>query len=136
MALKNLNNLIKKIEKRKIEKIFSNDSKYVNIPFIKGYPTMIYTILDSNYYYSFGGSIINIRRNGYITSIKLRSRRFGAEQRFFINAPQLKSTVVCYYLLNRKKILFYLKKNVSISTTYKRGCSHWFFKTMLDNFDN
>jgi len=106
MALKNLNDLIKKIEKKKIEKTFSNNHNYITIPFIKGYPTIIYTILDSNYYYAFGGSIINIRRNGYITSVKLRSRRFGAEQRFFINAPQLKSTVVCYYLLNRKKTLF------------------------------
>lgn len=104
MALRDLNNLIEKINNKKIIKIFSNKKNASIVPFSKGYPTIIYTILDSNYYYSFGGAIINIRRKKYITSIKLRSRRFGAEQRFFVNAPQLKSVIVCYYLLNRKKI--------------------------------
>jgi hypothetical protein len=68
---------------------------------IKGFPTSIVTILDTNYYYNFSGSIINIRNRSYITSLKIRSRRFGAEQRFFVFAPQLKSHIVSYYLSNR-----------------------------------
>lgn len=104
MALSDLNDLIGKINNKKIIKNLSNKRNIKIIPFSKGFPTMVYTMLDSNYYYSFGGAIINIRRKKFITSIKLRSRRFGAEQRFFVNAPQLKSIIVCYYLLNRKKI--------------------------------
>ncbi len=67
----------------------------------KGFPTSVVTILDTNYYYNFSGSIINVRNRSYMTSLKLRSRRFGAEQRFFIFAPQLKSHIVSYYLSNR-----------------------------------
>lgn len=69
----------------------------------KGYPLSIITMLDTNYYYNFSGSIINVRGRSFITSVKLRSRRFGAEQRFFIFAPQLKANIVSYYSLNKSK---------------------------------
>lgn len=69
----------------------------------KGYPVSISTILDTNYYYNFSGAIVNVRRKSFMSSLKLRSRRFGAEQRFFIFAPQLRMHIVSYYLSNRNK---------------------------------
>lgn len=69
----------------------------------KGYPVSVSTILDTNYYYNFSGAIINVRRKSFMSSLKLRSRRFGAEQRFFIFAPQLRIHIVSYYLSNRNK---------------------------------
>lgn len=71
--------------------------------FTKGNPVVIYTILDTNYYYSFSGPIRNIRSRGYMSSILLRSRRFGAEQRFFLSSPQLRALVVCISSPNKVK---------------------------------
>ena len=93
----NFNQIISYISKKKFEKIFFNKKNVIKNPFIKGFPTTFYTLLDTNYFYSFSGIIINIRRRGFISSVKLRSRRFGAEQRFFIFAPQIKSDIVCFH---------------------------------------
>jgi ribosomal protein L19 len=91
-----LNNIISTISEKKLKMTFKNKFKIRN-PFIKGFPITIYTLLDTNYFYSFSGIVINIRRRGFISSVKVRSRRFGAEQRFFIFAPQLKSDIVCFH---------------------------------------
>ncbi len=86
------------INKEKLDKITRSTPL-----FIKGYPISVSTILDTAYYYNFSGSVINVRRKTFLTSVKLRSRRFGAEQRFFIFAPQLRAYIVSYYLSNRDK---------------------------------
>lgn len=92
------NKIIEIINKEKLKAI-----TIIKMPFIKGYPTTISTMLDTAYYYNFSGSVINVRKKSFLSSIKLRSRRFGAEQRFFIYAPQLKAYIVSYYLSNRER---------------------------------
>lgn len=97
-----INFIIKNIEDKKI-KININYSKinFKNL-FIRGYPISINTLLDSEYYYGFSGVIKRVTHKGFMTSFVLRSRRFGAEQRFFINSPSINIKLVLPFFKKKK----------------------------------
>lgn len=119
-----LHNIINKITSEKLKPYTYLSHRNGVFP-NKGYPTSITTILDTNYYYNFSGSIMNVRNRGYIISLKLRSRRFGAEQRFFIYAPQFKTRIVSYYSSNRYNKI---KKRGKWDSNPRMGDHLWFSK--------